>query len=72
MKGYDPLYDPAKDPGVPVLSADGQRRLARGLLDELAALNIHDHSQMVRAAASLDFRMRCLLASLDAELGEIR
>jgi hypothetical protein len=50
-------------------SLDGELRLARALLDELASANIHDHHEMVKAAVSLDCRLRSLLAALDTERG---
>lgn len=64
---YTPLYDPKQDgtPYTPPL--DAALRLARTTLAEQAAANIHDHDEMLRAAVSLEARLRALIAALDKE-----
>ena len=71
MNAYDPLYSP-DDGQVYPASVDGELRLAREYLDQAATADIHDHTAMVKTAASLDFRLRALVAALDAERGESR
>ncbi|MDU8998224.1 hypothetical protein [Streptomyces mirabilis] len=66
---YDPLHGPDEEP--PFAASLGiEVKLARRLLDETATANIHDHTEMLTAAASLNYRMRALLAAIDAERGE--
>jgi hypothetical protein len=72
MNAYTPLNDPGQDGPTFPASVDGELRLARKLLDDIAATNIHDHQAMVRAAAGLDYRLRALVAALTAERGESR
>ncbi|MBT2378999.1 hypothetical protein J7E90_16995 [Streptomyces sp. ISL-111] len=61
------LYTPESDgPGyTPPL--DVALRRARDVLAEKAGANIHDHDEMIRAAVSLEMRLRTLVAALDAE-----
>jgi hypothetical protein len=66
---YDPLHGPDEEPPFPA-SLDGELKLTRELLDEIADANIHDHRAMLKAAVALDCRVRGLLAALDAERGE--
>lgn len=66
---YDPLHGPDEQPPAPA-ALDVELQLARELLDQLAATNIHDDTAMVKAAAGLYYRMRSLLAAVDAERGE--
>ncbi|WP_405474781.1 hypothetical protein [Streptomyces canus] len=47
-----------------------ETRLAREYLDRAADANIHDRDAMLRAATGLEYRLRALLAALDAERGE--
>ncbi|MFF7884285.1 hypothetical protein ACH40F_29300 [Streptomyces sp. NPDC020794] len=68
---YDPLHGPDEEPPFPA-SLDGELKLTRQLLDEVADANIHDHTAMLKAAASLNHRVRSLVAALDAERGESR
>lgn len=70
MSSYDPLHDPDSEVPVVPASVEGELRLARELLDDLAALNIHDHRAMVKAASSLDYRLRSLVAAVTAERGD--
>ncbi|MEV0470241.1 hypothetical protein [Streptomyces prunicolor] len=69
MTSYDPLYAPTEEPPFPG-SVDVELKLARRLLDVVADANIHDHTAMLKAAGSLDHRMRSLVAALTAERGE--
>ncbi|MGW5272761.1 hypothetical protein ACWEQP_09280 [Streptomyces sp. NPDC004044] len=66
---YTPLHDPERDVRlyVPTLQLAIDR--ARKVLDEKALANIHDHDEMLRAATSLDFVLRDVLAAL-GEVGE--
>ncbi|MGW1503778.1 hypothetical protein ACWCQW_35500 [Streptomyces mirabilis] len=66
---YDPLHGPDEETPDPA-SLGIEIKLARQLLDETATANIHDHTAMVKTAASLNYRIRSLLAALDAERGE--
>ncbi|QIY96942.1 hypothetical protein HEP87_26760 [Streptomyces sp. S1D4-11] len=66
---YDPLHGPDEEPPFPA-SLDGELKLTRQLLNEVATANIHDHPDMLKAAVALNCRVRGLLAALDAERGE--
>jgi hypothetical protein len=66
---YDPLHGPDDEPPFPT-SLDGELKLTRQYLDKVATANIHDHTAMLKAAAGLDYRIRSLVAALDAERGE--
>ncbi|MFJ9474699.1 hypothetical protein ACIRRI_06745 [Streptomyces mirabilis] len=66
---YDPLHGPDDTTPEPA-SLDIEIAVTRRILDETAALNIHDHMDMLKAAVALDCRVRGLLAALDAERGE--
>ncbi|GKQ38900.1 hypothetical protein [Streptomyces sp. A012304] len=68
---YDPLREPDAEPQFPA-SLDGELRLAREYLSQVAGTNIHDHTAMVKAAVGLDHRLRALIAALDAKRGEHR
>ncbi|MFJ1604155.1 hypothetical protein ACIOHS_12395 [Streptomyces sp. NPDC088253] len=69
MTAYDPLHGP--DEETPFAASLGiEVKLARQLLDETATANIHDHTEMLTAAAGLNYRLRALVAALDAERGE--
>jgi hypothetical protein len=62
----DALYVPRpSDTWVPPLSI--ALRLAREDLAEQQAANIHDHTAMVKAATTLEIRLRQLLAAVDAD-----
>ena len=62
----DALYVPRpSDAWVPPLSI--ALRLAREDLTEQQAANIHDRDAMVRAATTLEIRLRQLLGALDAD-----
>lgn len=64
--GIAPLYEPhPSDAYVPPLSS--ALRLAREDLAVQQGANIHDHQAMVRAAVTLEIRLRGLLAALDAD-----
>ena len=53
-----------------VFPLDMEIGITRHVLEEVAAMNIHSHTDMLKAAVTLDCRVRALLASLDAERGE--
>ena len=62
----DPLYVPlSSDAYAPPL--DVARRLARKDLAAQQGANIQDHTAMVRAAVTLETRLRQLLDALDAD-----
>lgn len=69
MTAYDPLHGPDEEPPDPA-SVDGERKMTRDLLAEVATANIHEHTAMVKTAAGLNYRLRSLLAAIDAERGE--
>lgn len=71
MSAYDPLHTPGGEPAAPA-ALDVELRSARELLDQLAATNIHDDTAMVKAAAGLYYRLRSLVAAVEAERGEQR
>ncbi|MFJ4617402.1 hypothetical protein [Streptomyces sp. NPDC088812] len=67
MTAYHPLlsdYEPV------ILPVDSVHTVARNLLAEYAATNIHDHNATVQAATALGTILRSLVAALDAERGE--
>ena len=66
---YTPLHDPERDALRYVSPLDAALRLAREVLAEKASANIHDHDAMMRAAVSLEMRLRELVAALDEEAG---
>lgn len=66
---YDPLHGPDEETPFPA-SLEGELKLTRRLLAEVATANIHDHTAMLKAAVALNCRARGLLAALDAERGE--
>ncbi|MFH9957331.1 hypothetical protein ACH4OX_24400 [Streptomyces roseolus] len=68
-EGLDPLYDAARDGEPVLLSVDTARRIAREDLDDCAKADAHSLGAMVRAAATLHYRLRSLLAALNAEEG---
>ncbi|MGJ5897985.1 hypothetical protein ACSCBZ_39465 [Streptomyces niveiscabiei] len=72
MTTYDPLHGVIPQHTVIPGPLNAELRLARELLESVAAWNIHDHNTMVRAAAGLDHRLRALVAAVEAERGESR
>lgn len=65
---HEPLFGP--DDTIPgPASLDVEIAATRRILTEIAGLNIHNHSDMLHAAVSLDRRLRGLLAALDKERG---
>ena len=66
---YEPLREPDYTAPSPE-SLDVEITVTRRILDETAPLNIHSHSDMLKAAVALDCRVRGLLAALDTERGE--
>ncbi|MFD4259976.1 hypothetical protein ACFWR9_20745 [Streptomyces sp. NPDC058534] len=68
---YDPLYDESRAPAGP-FDLDVEVAVTRQILDETAGLNIHSDVDMMKAAFSLNARLRCLLAAVEAERGEKR
>lgn len=71
MTPYHPLHEPDEAPTCP-WPVDVETNLARQVLDEFAAADIHSHTAMLRAALNLDHRLRTLIAAMDAERGEPR
>lgn len=69
---YNPLHNPDHDGPTYAAPVDIELQLARAELAEAATANIHDHTAMVKAATGLDYRLRALVAALDAERGETR
>lgn len=67
--GYTPLHDPETDALSYVLPLDSALRHARAVLDEQAPANIHDRDEMLRAAVSLEMRLRQLVAAIDKKAG---
>ncbi|MFM9612477.1 hypothetical protein DF268_38810 [Streptomyces sp. V2] len=72
MTAYDLLHGTIPQHTVIPGPLDTELRLARELLDSVAAWNIHDHDTMTRAAAGLNHRLRALVAAVEAERGEGR
>lgn len=68
MNSYHPLRDPAGVDPTP-MSLAIELQLAREYVERVAAADIHDHTEMVKAASGLDYRLRALLAAMDAERG---
>jgi hypothetical protein len=66
---YDPLHDPSNKPDGP-FDLSVEIAVTRRILDETAALNIHDDNDMRSAAFALNARIRGLLAAVEAERGE--
>lgn len=70
-----PVDEPLREPGYTAPSPeslDVEIAATRKILAETAPLNIHSHSDMLRAAVALDCRVRGLLAALEAKRGEGR
>jgi hypothetical protein len=68
---YTPLHDPDGVGPMPG-SLDDVLRMARERAAQVAEENVHDHTAMVKAAATLDYWLRALIAAVDAERGERR
>jgi hypothetical protein len=69
-KPVEALYQPQpSDAWAPPL--DIALRLAREDLAAQQGANIHDHHAMIRAAVTLEVRLRLLLAALDADASEV-
>lgn len=66
---YDPLREPDAARPFPA-SVDNELRISRRYLNEVAGVNIHDHTAVVKAAVGLDYRLRALIAAIEAERGE--
>jgi hypothetical protein len=66
---YDPLHGPDDEAPFPT-SLDGELKLTRQYLNKVATANIHDHTAMLKVATGLNYRIRSLIAALDAERGE--
>ncbi|MFD9515924.1 hypothetical protein [Streptomyces sp. NPDC059979] len=62
-----PLHDPERDSQGWTPPLDVALRSARDTLAQTAATDIHDHHELIKAAASLDYVLRDLVAALDAE-----
>ncbi|MDH2392337.1 hypothetical protein QCN29_26880 [Streptomyces sp. HNM0663] len=63
------LYDAVRDASGWTPPLDLARYLARQALAECQSADIHDPAAMIRAAVSLESRLRHLLDALDAEDG---
>ncbi|MFJ3537034.1 hypothetical protein ACIPQA_16375 [Streptomyces sp. NPDC090109] len=61
------LHDPTSYTNSIVLDVDSARSLAREDLDHVADADINDHGAMIRAAVTLEMRLRSLLTALDAQ-----
>ncbi|MEW2424859.1 hypothetical protein AB0911_30465 [Streptomyces nigra] len=68
---YTPLHDPARAISEHA-HLDVEIAVTREILDETAGLNIHSDDDMRSAAFALNFRLRALLAAIEAERGEKR
>jgi hypothetical protein len=66
---YDPLHGPDEEPPFPA-SLDIELKLTRDYLGRVATANIHDHTAMLKAATGLNYRIRSLVAAVDAERSE--
>jgi hypothetical protein len=64
---HAPLFDPEKDTSPHVTPLDIALGQARKVLESQQDANIHDHTSMIRAAASLYCDLYRLVAALDAE-----
>lgn len=71
MAAYDPLHNPDRTPAGP-FNLEVEIAVTHRLLNETAGLNIHSNDDMLTAAASLNARLRTLLAAIEAERGETR
>ncbi|MFJ8951848.1 hypothetical protein ACIRO1_17205 [Streptomyces sp. NPDC102381] len=71
MSERTPLHAQDDAPVAPG-TVDVELWLARNFLDQVAEADIHSHADMIKAAAGLDYRLRALVAALDAERGEVR
>lgn len=68
MTAYDPLHGP--DDALPAPAhLDVEVVMAHQLLAEVAPVNIHDDDAVLRAASGLFYRLRSLLAAIDADRG---
>lgn len=67
---YEPLRGQVARAQVIPAPLAVELRLSREYLDRAADANIHDRDAMLRAATGLEYRMRSLLAALDAEGGQ--
>jgi hypothetical protein len=68
---YTPLYGPDDCEPFP-LTVAAELRLSREYLEQAAAANIHDRDAMIKTAVGLEYRLRALVAALDAKRGERR
>lgn len=67
------IHEPLREPGYTPLEVGSvavELAVTRQILDETAPLNIHSHTDMLRAAVALDCRVRAMVAALEAERGE--
>ncbi|AVZ72965.1 hypothetical protein SLUN_12950 [Streptomyces lunaelactis] len=65
MSAYDPLYDPAVDGIGWTPPLDIAITCARESLAKHQCANIHDHTEVLRAATALEFVLRDLLNAHD-------
>jgi len=69
VTAYHPLF-PDGEVESAFVSVDSTRIVARQILGEYAATNIHDHTATLQAATAFGTILRALLDALDAERGE--
>ncbi|MFJ4863419.1 hypothetical protein [Streptomyces sp. NPDC088748] len=62
-----PLHDPQRDVNTWTPPLDIALHAARDTLARHAKADIHDHGDMLEAAAGLECALRLLVAALDAE-----
>ncbi|MFG2589073.1 hypothetical protein [Streptomyces sp. NPDC048438] len=67
---HTPLYDPKTDGRTYAPPLDSALARARKVLEEKAGANIHDHDEMLRAAVSLEMRLRQLVAAIDEDASQ--
>jgi hypothetical protein len=68
MTDHSPLHS-SDDPEITPASLEAEVRLASEALGRVADANIHNHTEMLKAAVHLDHRLRSLLAAIEAERG---
>jgi hypothetical protein len=66
----DALYQPHRSDAY-ALPLDLAMRLAREDLAVQQGANVHDHEAMIRAAVTLEVRLRGLLAAMDADASAV-
>ncbi|MDT9689410.1 hypothetical protein Q5762_13900 [Streptomyces sp. P9(2023)] len=69
MSSFRPLFDAEQDTTGWTPPLDIARSAGRQALERHEAANIHDHTEMLRAAVALEMALRQVLDALDAEEG---